>query len=241
MSYTINHWVLVNGIDGTCRGEIPAAETLLKTPRAIEWARKIAIEIFGPRSVSQVLLGNINFNFSDHISICPDGSGEGWDESDLGDRRRAQYIASLIMGRIKLGHILTWTVFGLGEDGDGPSIMEYHDPFFYALVEGDPVSDRRSNVTLDQALTPLDLLVPGPNLNNWKQRVRARGKSTVLDDEYRRIVEMEVTAMATLLDIPNKYGAFKSRSDFTSGDQALYDELMRDAQTCFPGALKDIT
>lgn len=52
-----------------------------------------AVEIFGSGLVSGILASPVNSYWS--FFICPDGSKEGWDQSDLGDDRRNAFIEYL--------------------------------------------------------------------------------------------------------------------------------------------------
>lgn len=53
-------------------------------------ARSNAVQIFGESSVTEIILSKINMYFT--IFIAPDGSKEGWEESDKGDSDRNQMI-----------------------------------------------------------------------------------------------------------------------------------------------------
>lgn len=53
-----------------------------------EKARRLAVSIFGKR-VSEILTDDINGYSS--FFVPPDGSKEGWDESDVGDSRREKF------------------------------------------------------------------------------------------------------------------------------------------------------
>jgi hypothetical protein len=217
MSYTINHWILING-----------------GIEEVAWAHTLATQIFPPEQVSAVLRAAINYG--GYLSVAPDGSKEGWDVSDDFDRRRAEFMASLLVGRLLHDHVMSWTVFGLGEDGEGPSIMEYHDPLFYALLEGEPVHEYH-NLTLAHALTPLDILVPGRENERWRGCVKAR--VAAMSDAATGLVEIvsaETMVLAKLLDAPDKYGAIGTPDKLSTGARAFYDELLADAHHAFPGA-----
>lgn len=58
----------------------------------IEEAQREAFRIFGTL-VTPIVESNVNGYRS--FLVAPDGSKEGWDESDLGDRRRSRFVAWL--------------------------------------------------------------------------------------------------------------------------------------------------
>lgn len=55
-----------------------------------EYARFKAVEIFGEDQVSPVLAGVMNGVAS--FFVAPDGSKEGWPQSDEGDQKRARFV-----------------------------------------------------------------------------------------------------------------------------------------------------
>lgn len=57
---------------------------------AIEKARVIAVSLFGEDMVSQTSPPSINGYVS--FAVFPDGSKEGWEESDRGDIARAEFV-----------------------------------------------------------------------------------------------------------------------------------------------------
>ncbi len=250
MGYTVNHWILVSGTDFTDRGARPEGIFERGSPRPVAWARELATQIFPPEQVSHVLLGAINHQ--DHLSIAPDSSNEGWGLSNAHDCLRAMFINSLIVGRVRHGHILTWTIFGLGEDGTQPTISEYHDSLFYALCEGEPVlSTRITNpVTVSEALNALDLIVFGATAERMKQRVRDITADTfgTQQTRARHLVAAEAMVLAKLLKLDDKYGAIGSpdqlptqhsapgaATKLPSYAAAFYTELLAAAQDGFPG------
>lgn len=58
---------------------------------ATKTARDEAIEIFGEEFVTEILQAPINVWYT--FFIAPDGSKEGWVESDIGDRKREEFLA----------------------------------------------------------------------------------------------------------------------------------------------------
>lgn len=59
----------------------------------IEEVHKTATQLFQPQSVSGVLQGTANEYYT--VFVGPDGSKEGWAESDKGDQLRAHFIEYL--------------------------------------------------------------------------------------------------------------------------------------------------
>lgn len=54
--------------------------------------------------------------------VCPDGSKEGWAESDLGDSQRMEFRKWLHTNKASLG--LEWAEMLYGDDNGGASIVE---------------------------------------------------------------------------------------------------------------------
>lgn len=61
--------------------------------RAITDAHTRAVEIFGSRMVTPMARGVVNDCYS--FLVGPDGSKEGWEDSDQGDRDRAKFVEYL--------------------------------------------------------------------------------------------------------------------------------------------------
>lgn len=59
-------------------------------PERIERAREVALDTF-PHSMVSSLSGKM-MNYVHSFAIFPDGSKEGWEESNLGDSRRVTFI-----------------------------------------------------------------------------------------------------------------------------------------------------
>lgn len=255
MGYVVDHWITVTG---TNRGELDlksSAEEQKKyqeawgSPVPVHRAREIALAIFAPEGVSAVMPAARNNQ--EHLCICPDSSKSGWDEASNGHQRRAKFIASLVNARIRERLIVGFTVFGLGEDGDRATatVMHHRDPFFDALQEGEAIAKtfkRRCTdpygpkcapeeaFSLENALTPLDVLVPGND--DWRATVRrlwAKGVGPTVD-----ILSAEVMVFAQLLDIPDKYKAIGTPDQLGQTGQKLYKDLLSDAKTQFPGVVR---
>lgn len=80
MGYIMHHAIIVTSWDYTCeQGKELLAET----------ARQKAIEIFGTALVSPMIDSPLNGYKT--FFVAPDGSKEGWDDSNEGDKRRAEF------------------------------------------------------------------------------------------------------------------------------------------------------
>lgn len=96
--------------------------------KKIKKARKKAKEIFeitGKR-VSGLLVGEVNSYLSFFIS--PDGSKEGWEDSDRGDKKREEFIGYLEAQKYEEdgSNCLSYCEFYYG-DSDGGSEVERHN------------------------------------------------------------------------------------------------------------------
>lgn len=60
------------------------------TEEAIAAAHSKAVELFPPETVTPIISGTTNGYTS--FMIGPDGSKEGWGESDRGDKRRDEFV-----------------------------------------------------------------------------------------------------------------------------------------------------
>lgn len=106
MGYMRHHAIIVTGRSGDF----------------IEQARQKACQLLG-MVVSPVLDSVINSYQT--ILIAPDGSKEGWEESDAGDQRRDQFIAFLKSLRYSDGSSpLSWCEVQYGDDGDDDRLLE---------------------------------------------------------------------------------------------------------------------
>jgi len=100
--------------------------TTFDKPKA-EAARRKARTIFP--EVSSIVKCTVNSYFS--FLIPPDGSKSGWNESDLGDQRRAKFIAWLDEQAYEDGSTAyEWIEVQYGSDDVGcgrkPSVTNYH-------------------------------------------------------------------------------------------------------------------
>jgi hypothetical protein len=75
-------------------------------------ARECGLEVLGPSSVAM--------NGIRTLLVCPDGSTEGWDESEAFDAKRATYLAYLNSVRY-----LSWVALAYGSD-DGDAEITAH-------------------------------------------------------------------------------------------------------------------
>lgn len=77
-----------------------------------EQLRDIAVAIFG-KSVTNIVESQINGDTS--FMVGPDGSKEGWQESEDGDKRRDRFITEL-RAAYKLGVYCRWVEVQYGDD-----------------------------------------------------------------------------------------------------------------------------
>jgi len=90
----------------------------------IESAHKEALRIFGDGSVSEILGPLMNSERS--FFIPPDGSKEGWVESDKGDLNRSEMIKYLKSVRYEDGSSpLSWVEVFFGEDNGLAEIVNH--------------------------------------------------------------------------------------------------------------------
>lgn len=89
MGYIAHHSIVVTGM------EKDVTEIQLK-----------AIEIFGVDDISPIMMARTNHYFS--FFIQPDGSKEGWDESNEGDSLREQFIEYLMKSGSSKGPYCYW-------------------------------------------------------------------------------------------------------------------------------------
>ena len=105
-------------------------------------ARRKAIALFGVGQVSAILKALVN----DYTSFCvgPDGSKEGWAESDEGDAKRASFVEWLDQQRETDGSsALRWVVVQYGDD-EGVSFVVTHSDEERRIAEG-AARERRRN------------------------------------------------------------------------------------------------
>jgi hypothetical protein len=82
------------------------------TARAIQ----IGLEVIGPSTTS--------INGYRSILVCPDGRKEGWDASDVGDRKRTEFTAWLNSQAYGDGSTcLDWVEVSFGSDDRGAAIV----------------------------------------------------------------------------------------------------------------------
>ena len=106
MGYIRHHAIVVTGTD-----YIPMAGN----PQGITPAQAKAVEIFGARNVSALLKSVMNGYHS--FFVQPDGSKEGWADSDTGDRLRDEFVAWLDVQRYTDGSgPLDWVEVQYGDD-----------------------------------------------------------------------------------------------------------------------------
>ena len=104
MGYIRNHAIVVTGTYGTF----------------VEDAHTKAVEIF--TFVSNIV--DVNLNGSRSFFIPPDGSKEGWEDSNLGDAKRDEFINYLNYLRYKDGGSpLNWAELYFGDDSDESGIL----------------------------------------------------------------------------------------------------------------------
>ena len=89
-------------------------------PQGDHWAdiaHGVAVDIFGRGLVSPVIHGVVNDVRS--FFIAPDGSKEGWSESDEHDKKRAEYVKWLEAQAYEDGSSpLAWALIQYGDEGD---------------------------------------------------------------------------------------------------------------------------
>jgi hypothetical protein len=105
MGYIVNHGMIVTSWDA---------------PHANIARQKVfdAFDIEGlGQCVGEVLIHPINGGAS--FFVAPDGSKEGWDTSDAGDRARSAAIVAL-----RGCELVDWAAFALGEDWDDWEFQE---------------------------------------------------------------------------------------------------------------------
>lgn len=92
----------------------------------IEKAYNKSISIFSQNNVSDIMVSNINEYYS--FFIPPDGSKEGWPESDLGDHKRKIIINWLNKQRYEDGSTpYSWVCVQYGSDDKKTKIINHSD------------------------------------------------------------------------------------------------------------------
>lgn len=87
---------------------------------AIVPAHLKAIDLFDPRQVSEIAEAPVNGYYS--FCIFPDGSKEGWDDSDTGDRARDAMVEWLV------GQSLDWVEVQYADDNWLTEIVRSSQP-----------------------------------------------------------------------------------------------------------------
>lgn len=84
---------------------------------AAQQARELGAQVLGP--------GDSVVNGYRSILICPDGSKEGWDDSSLGDNRRAAFKAWLRQQAFSNGSSsLEWVEVSYGSDDQSSAVVD---------------------------------------------------------------------------------------------------------------------
>lgn len=100
MGYIKHHAIVV-----TCWGEGEAQE-------AADCARNLGLEVIGPSAPA--------INAYQSILICPDGSKEGWLDSDDGNAKRAYFVSWL-----RENHAGEWVEVAYGDDDGEASVVTH--------------------------------------------------------------------------------------------------------------------
>jgi hypothetical protein len=94
-------------------------------PLPISIAHKRAVEMFGDQ-VSSMIVGCVN-SYQTFV-IGPDGSKEGWPESDEGDERRKAFKAFMDSRRYEDGSsVCSWVEVQYGDDNLKTKIVSHSD------------------------------------------------------------------------------------------------------------------
>lgn len=85
---------------------------------AAEMARNLGLEVLGPSA-------DVTNSIATFL-VCPDGSKEGWDESDEFDAKRAQYLEYLNGVRYEdNSSCLSWVALAYGRDDRGALVTAH--------------------------------------------------------------------------------------------------------------------
>lgn len=90
-------------------------------------AREKALAIFGPERVSDIHITRIN-NYA-VFSVYPDGSNEGWSDSDMGDLRRDEFVEYLCNVNMDWRRIDWCEVSWAEDDRQPPCIVRSSNDF----------------------------------------------------------------------------------------------------------------
>lgn len=104
MGYMRHHAIVVTGWD----------------PEVVRCARELATTIFNGHGITEVVGPLVNGYYT--FLVPPDGSKEGWDESGVGDGRRAEFIEGL-----KQFDYLDWVEVQYGDDDMETKIVNDSD------------------------------------------------------------------------------------------------------------------
>jgi len=84
-----------------------------------------ATGIFGMKHVSQ--LGEPLMNGQTSFCVWPDGSKEGWEDSDAGDVNREKFVAMLRERSNASGEYCDWIEVGFGGDSHTATVISHGD------------------------------------------------------------------------------------------------------------------
>ncbi len=90
----------------------------------INEAYKNAIEIFGKELVTEIKTSVINKYYS--FFVAPDGSKEGWEESDKYDKKRKEFIEWIKKVNKKYNICLSYCEFYYGDDNGESKIVNHN-------------------------------------------------------------------------------------------------------------------
>jgi hypothetical protein len=114
----------------------------------IEKAHAVAVGL--EMSVTPILPATVNATRS--FMVGPDGSKEGWDDSDAGDARREHFVAWLNSYRYRDGSApLAWVEVQYGDD-DGETVIIRHSDETLASddYDGPALAEDVAEATLDE-------------------------------------------------------------------------------------------
>lgn len=105
MGYIAHNAIIVTGYD----------------PKRVEAARQKAAEVFDARQVSSIVTGVVNSY--DSFLVGPDGSKEGWSDSNEGDERRNTFLTWL-RAEWKAGNYLEWVELRYGDEEELSAVTD---------------------------------------------------------------------------------------------------------------------
>ena len=124
MGYTRYHAII-------CSGPAPVEDVsgyyafLIKYVTSLQGAHEKATAIFG-ETVSPIIISPINGVGS--FFVAPDGSNEGWEESDVGDAQRAEFITYLRSEYYEDGSsVVKWAEVQYGDDENEAKVVQSSD------------------------------------------------------------------------------------------------------------------